>query len=65
MTLNPNNSMVLLPPAAFQSSSTYSLNSETDNRTFNVYEQLEQLQIEAGRLRLDNEVLKTSGRGSG
>ena len=63
MSINPNNSIVLLPPAAFQSTSTLSLNSDKENRTITVHEQLEQLQMEMGRLRSNNEALKISGRG--
>ena len=55
--------MLLLPPSAFQSTSSYSLNNDKENRTGTVHEQLEQLQAEMGRLRSNNEALKTSGRG--
>jgi hypothetical protein len=59
MTSTPDNHMLLLPPSAFQS--TY-LNNDKENQT-TVHEQLEQLQVEMGRLRTNNEALKTSGRG--
>ena len=49
--------MLLLPPSAF------SLSNDHDNRSITVHEQLEQLQMEMGRLRTNNEALKTSGRG--
>jgi len=51
-----SNSMLLLPPSAF------SLSNDHDNRSITVHEQLEQLQMEMGRLRTNNEALKTSGR---
>lgn len=49
--------MLLLPPSAF------SLSNDHDNRSITVHEQLEQLQMEMGRLRMNNEALKTAGRG--
>ncbi len=52
--------MLLLPPSAFQS--TLSIDDK-ENQTTTVHEQLEQLQIEIGRLRTNNEALKLSGRG--
>lgn len=55
--------MLLLPPSAFQSTSTFSLNNDHDTRSIPVHEQLEQLQMEMGRLRTNNEALKTAGRG--
>ncbi|CAF4346728.1 unnamed protein product, partial [Rotaria magnacalcarata] len=52
-----------------QSTSSLYLNSDKENQsitttpiTNTVHEQLEQLQFEMGRLRTDNEALKTSGR---
>ncbi|CAF1497018.1 unnamed protein product [Rotaria magnacalcarata] len=69
MTSIPSNNMLLLPPSAFQSTSSLYLNSDKENQsitttpiTNTVHEQLEQLQFEMGRLRTDNEALKTSGR---
>ncbi|CAF3346339.1 unnamed protein product [Rotaria socialis] len=69
MTSTPSNNMLLLPPSAFQSTSSLYLNSDKENQsitttpiTNTVHEQLEQLQFEMGRLRTDNEALKTSGR---
>ncbi|CAF0975956.1 unnamed protein product [Adineta ricciae] len=54
--------MLLLPPSAFQSTLSFHSTSERDNQTTTVHEQLEQLQVEIGRLRTNNEALKTSGR---
>ena len=63
MTSTPTNSMLLLPPSAFQSTLSFHSNSDKENQS-NVHEQLEQLQIEIGKLRTNNEALKTSGRGN-
>ena len=64
MTSPPSNNMLLLPPSAFQSTSSLHLNNnDKENHTTTVHEQLEQLQVEIGRLRINNEALKTSGRG--
>lgn len=60
-TPTPTNSMLLLPPSAFQSTFSLHSNSDKDNQT-TVHEQLEQLQAEMGRLRTNNEMLKTAGR---
>ena len=62
MASTPTNSMLLLPPSAFQSTLSIHSNNDKENQT-SVHEQLEQLQIEIGRLRTNNEALKTSGRG--
>ena len=61
MTSTPDNRMLLLPPSAFQS--TYLNNDKENQTTTTVHEQLEQLQVEMGRLRTNNEAQKTSGRG--
>lgn len=72
MTSTPTSNMLLLPPSAFQSTSSLYLNSDKENQfitattipvTNTVHEQLEQLQVEIGKLRTNNEALKTSGRG--
>jgi cell shape-determining protein MreC len=64
MTSTPIDNMLLLPPSAFQSTlSIYSNNDKENQTTKTVHEQLEQLQVEMGRLRTNNEALKTSGRG--
>jgi hypothetical protein len=43
---------------------SYQFNNDKENQsTSTVHEQLEQLQVEMGRLRTNNEALKTSGRG--
>lgn len=63
MTSTPTNSMLLLPPSAFQSTLSFHSNHENDHQT-TVHEQLEQLQLEMGRLRTNNEALKISGRGN-
>lgn len=63
MTSSPSPSMLLLPPSAFQSTLSFHSTSEQDNQTTTVHEQLEQLQVEIGLLRTNNEALKTSGRG--
>jgi hypothetical protein len=63
MTSTPTNSMLLLPPSAFQSTLSLYSNNDKENQT-TVHEQLEQLQLEMGRLRTNNEALKTSGRGN-
>ena len=60
-TPTPTNSMLLLPPSAFQSTFSLHSNSDKDNQ-ITVHEQLEQLQAEIGRLRTNNEALKTAGR---
>ena len=62
MDSTPTNSMLLLPPSAFQSTLSINSNSDKENQA-SVYEQLEQLHIEMGTLRTNNEALKTSGRG--
>ncbi|CAF0802833.1 unnamed protein product [Rotaria sordida] len=69
MTSTPSSNMLLLPPSAFQSTSSLYLNNDKENQTTTtptptttVHEQLEQLQVEIGRLRTNNEALKTSGR---
>lgn len=63
MTSTPTNSMLLLPPSAFQSTLSCHSNTDKENQN-NVHEQLEQLQIEIGKLRTNNEALKISGRGN-
>ena len=62
MTTTPTNNMLLLPPSAFQSTFSIHSNPDKENQT-TVHEQLEQLQVEMGRLRTNNEALKTAGRG--
>ncbi|UJR37997.1 hypothetical protein I4U23_030679 [Adineta vaga] len=59
-SLSPN--MLLLPPSAFQSTLSIHSTTESEHQTKTVHEQLEHLQIEIGRLRTNNEALKTSGR---
>jgi hypothetical protein len=63
MTNSPSYNMLLLPPSAFQSTSSFHSNNDKENQTKTVHEQLEQLQVEMGRLRTNNEAQKTSGRG--
>jgi hypothetical protein len=63
MTSTPTNSMLLLPPSAFQSTLSFHSNNDKENEK-TVHEQLEQLQLEMGRLRTNNEALKISGRGN-
>jgi len=64
MTSTPTNNMLLLPPSAFQSTLSIHSNNDKENQTTRtVHEQLEQLQVEMGRLRTNNEALKLSGRG--
>jgi hypothetical protein len=62
MTSTPTNNMLLLPPSAFQSTSSIHSNNDKENQT--TVQQLEQLQLEMGRLRTNNEAQKTSGRGN-
>jgi hypothetical protein len=62
MASTPTTNMLLLPPSAFQSTLSIHSNDDKENHT-TVHEQLEQLQLEMGRLRTNNEALKTSGRG--
>ncbi|CAF0826257.1 unnamed protein product [Adineta steineri] len=62
MTSSPSSNMLLLPPSAFQSTLSFNSTSEKEHQTKTVHEQLEQLQVEMGRLRTNNEALKISGR---
>lgn len=63
MTSTPMDNMLLLPPSAFQSTLSIHSNHDKENQTSTVHEQLEQLQVEMGRLRTNNEAQKLSGRG--
>jgi hypothetical protein len=63
MTSSPSSNMLLLPPSAFHSTLSLYSTSEQDHQKKTVHEQLEQLQVEIGRLRTNNEAQKTSGRG--
>lgn len=56
--------MLLMPPSAFQSTQSFHSLSEQDYQKKTMHEQLEQLQLEIGRLRSNNEAQKTSGRGT-